>query len=213
MRQQTQQLRADIQQQQQDAELILQQADPLNITTDAIIVQDLDWNIRFWNKGAERMYGWRAEEACHPEVSLLMSPSPSPDLDMAKQIALEKGAWQGELKKWTKSGQELTVSIRWDLVRDKDGHPQSILCVETDITELKGIEQSLQTSQTLYESLVNSLPVNLYRIDLEGRVTFVNQVLQQSLGVPEDAVIGKTSGVADSRYELMAAMTGISFSF
>lgn len=193
IQQQTQQLRADIQQQQQDAELILQQADLLNITTDAIIVQDLDWNIRFWNKGAERMYGWRAEETCHPKVSLLMSPSHSPDLDMARQIALEKGAWQGELKKWTKSGQELTVSSRWDLVRDKDGHPQSILCVETDITELKGIEQSLQTSQTLYESLVNSLPVNLYRIDLEGRVTFVNQVLQQSLGVPEDAVIGKTS--------------------
>ena len=54
-------------------------------------------------------------------------------------------------------------------------------------------EIKLKENQMLYESLVDVLPHNLYRIDLEGRLTFVNKTLLKNLNIPLDELIGKIS--------------------
>ena len=64
----------------------------------------------------------------------------------------QQDAWQGELRKLTKSGKEVIVESRWTLVRDEAGHPTSILSVDTDITEKKQLEQQFLRAQRL-ESL------------------------------------------------------------
>ncbi|HEY9878748.1 MAG TPA: ATP-binding protein [Leptolyngbyaceae cyanobacterium] len=147
-----QQLKADIERQQRDAATIQEQAALLNIATDAIIVRDLDWNIRFWNTGAERIYGWSAQEACNQNAYALLNRVRTPELDEAGQVVLAQDTWQGVLKKLTKSGQERFVSSRWDLVRDDEGRPKAILSVDTDITEKKQLEEQLLRTQRL-ESL------------------------------------------------------------
>lgn len=67
------------------------------------------------------------------------------------------------------------------------------LVVLYDITERKMGEIKLKENQMLYESLVDVLPHNLYRIDLEGRLTFVNKTLLKNLNIPLDELIGKIS--------------------
>ncbi len=62
-----------------------------------------------------------------------------------------------------------------------------------DITERKQAEKALQESQALYKSLVDALPQNLYRIDLDGHLTFINQALEKNLQTPLQEVIGKTA--------------------
>ncbi len=65
--------------------------------------------------------------------------------------------------------------------------------VMVDITERKKAEEQLKESQALYESLVNILPQSIYRIDLDERLTFINETLRESLGLPLEQVIGKTA--------------------
>jgi PAS domain S-box-containing protein len=68
----------------------------LNQAQDAILVRDLGGGIRFWNRGAERLYGWRAEEVLGRPVSELLYGGDSSELDKAVETVVEKGEWRGK---------------------------------------------------------------------------------------------------------------------
>ena len=74
------------------------------------------------------------------------------ELEAGLKTTIEHGSWQGELEQITKTGTEITVQSRWTLMRDQSGKPQSILVVNTDITEKKQLEQQFYRAQRL-ESL------------------------------------------------------------
>ncbi len=131
---------------------IREQAMLLDISTDAILVRDLDNRIRFWNKGAERIYGWSAAEAIDRDANSLLYPDPSPAAAIAVETVLQQGEWQGELQKFTKTEQLVIAQSRWTLVRDEEGNPKEILIVDTDITQQKQLEAQFLRAQRL-ESL------------------------------------------------------------
>jgi two-component system, cell cycle sensor histidine kinase and response regulator CckA len=119
---------------------IREQAALLDIATDAILVRDLDSTILFWNKGAERLYGWQAEAAIGQKASSLLYSATSQQFQQAQAGLIEQGEWYGELEQVTKDGQVVTVASRWTLMRDNEGNPKSVLVVSTDITEKKRLE-------------------------------------------------------------------------
>jgi PAS domain S-box-containing protein len=133
---------------------IREQIAMLDVATDAIIVRNLtDFTIEFWNTGAETIYGWQAAEVIGLKTTLeIFQKDPTPVDISALELVLQKGAWQGELRKWTKAGKEVIVESRCSLVRDNAGNPKSILSVETDITAKKLLEQQFFRVQRL-ESL------------------------------------------------------------
>ncbi|MEH1899171.1 MAG: PAS domain S-box protein [Nostoc sp.] len=142
----------DISDRHQTQQKIREQAALLDITTDAMIVQDLHNQILFWNQGAEKMYGWQVQEAEGNNAWELLSQETSPLLSEALKTVLERGMWQGELRKFTKKGDELIIASRWTLMLNAAGLPKSILILDTDITEKKQLETQLLRSQRL-ESL------------------------------------------------------------
>ncbi len=138
---------------QQAAQRIYEQAALLDISTDAIYVRDLENKILFWNKGAERLYGWLAVEVLGCDAAELLHKSQ--DLQQFHEIQttlFQDGKWQGELQHVTKNGSDIIVESRWTLVRDEGGHPKSILTVSTDITQKKQLEAQFLRAQRL-ESL------------------------------------------------------------
>lgn len=74
-----------------------------------------------------------------------------------------------------------------------DGQASKLLLTLSDITERRKTERSLKYSQALYHSLVESLPLSVYRVDIEGELTFANKSFLQTMQVPHDTVIGKTA--------------------
>ncbi|MBD2448298.1 response regulator [Nostoc sp. FACHB-152] len=139
----------DISERQQAEEKIREQAALLDIATDAICVRDLENKILFWNKGAEKLYGWQTQEAWGKDASKLLFDESCPEFEAAWLNVIRKGQWQGELTKRTKTGKEVLVASRWSLVCDSQGRPQSILTVDTDITEKKRLEAQLFRAQRL----------------------------------------------------------------
>ncbi|MBW4418167.1 MAG: PAS domain S-box protein [Myxacorys californica WJT36-NPBG1] len=131
---------------------IREQATLIDVATNAIYVCNLDYQLTFWNKGAERLYGWTGEEALHQDVTQFLHRSSSQALDLAHTTVFQQGEWQGELSKVTKSGKSVITESRWTLVRNEAEHPVSILMVDTDITEKKDLEAQFLRTQRL-ESL------------------------------------------------------------
>jgi PAS domain S-box-containing protein len=140
----------DITERKQAEQKIHEQAALLNITTDAILVRDLDNQIQFWSKGAEHLYGWKAQEAIGKNANhLLYRLETSSPLETNQETLTEYGSWQGELYQVTQQGKEIIVSSRWTLMRDADGRPKSILIVNTDITEKKQLEAQFLRAQRM----------------------------------------------------------------
>ncbi|QSJ18036.1 PAS domain S-box protein [Nostoc sp. UHCC 0702] len=142
----------DITDRKQAEQKITEQAALIDITTDAILLRNFQSQILFWNKGAERLFGWQAEEVIGENGLVIFFKETCPLLETAFKAVTESGSWQGELHKLTKSGKEIIVESRWTLMRDAAGEPQSILIVDTDITQKKQLEEQFFRGQRL-ESL------------------------------------------------------------
>ncbi|MGB6295686.1 MAG: PAS domain S-box protein [Rivularia sp. (in: cyanobacteria)] len=154
---------SDITRRKEAEDKIAEQAKLLDITTDAILVKDLEETILYCNRSAEQIYGWTKEELIGKTANELLYQEISPELEEALGKVVETGSWQGELHKVTKTGKNIIVASRWTLVGDEAGNPKSILTVDTDITEKKQLEnQSLRTQRleslgTLASGIVHDL--------------------------------------------------------
>ena len=142
----------DITGRKQAEEKIREQAALLDIATDAILVIDLHRKVLFWNQGAEHIYGWHAQEVLGKDLQDLFNNKNSLALETSLAAVIVSGSWQGEMTKLTKSGQQIVLASRWTLMYDGAGQPKSILCVDTDITEKKQLEEQFFRAQRL-ESL------------------------------------------------------------
>ncbi|MEH1891202.1 MAG: PAS domain S-box protein [Nostoc sp.] len=142
-------LTRDITQQKQAEQKIREQAALLDVSTDAILLRNIHNEILFWNKGAERLYGWKAEEVVGKDVLQLLDKEISPQVEDAYLRVMNTGEWRGELHQLTREGKVIIVESRWTLIRDDNGQPKSILSVNTQITEQKQLEAQLLRSQRL----------------------------------------------------------------
>jgi PAS domain S-box-containing protein len=130
----------DISKSKHAGDRLREQASLLDKARDAILVRNLDHGITYWNKSAEQLYGWTAEEAIGRKATELLYR----DLDAyekAVETVVRQGEWRGEIQQINRDGVPILIEARWTLVRDADGRPKSILAINTDITEKKRLEQ------------------------------------------------------------------------
>ena len=141
---------------------IRHQASLLDKAQDAILVRDLDHRIIFWNKSAERLYGWSQLQALGQSIETLLYEDPT-HFRHATQTVLEQGEWTGEIVQRHRDGSTIEVEGRWTLVRGDDGQPQSILAINTDIRQRKASEREIQRL-AFYDALTG-LPNRMLLMD------------------------------------------------
>ncbi|HEX6625463.1 MAG TPA: response regulator, partial [Pyrinomonadaceae bacterium] len=145
-------IRYDITERKRAESRIREQAALLDKARDAIVVRDTrDNKILYWNKGAERLYGWTEGEAVGRTAGelQLLNESNAAQFERANQSVMKTGEWAGELRQRTKGGVEIIVESRWTLLREDGGEPRSILVINTDVTERKKVEAQLLRAQRM----------------------------------------------------------------
>jgi PAS domain S-box-containing protein len=152
-------IRHDITQRKLGEERIAEQAALLDEARDAILVRNLDETIVYWNKGAELLYGWTADEAIGQNAQELLFREIPPQFEEAQRIVAETGHWTGDLNQVKKDGRAIIVSGSWTLVRDESGTPYQKLVVNTDVTDKKRLQANLERFAQL--SLVGELAAGL----------------------------------------------------
>ncbi len=130
-------------------ERIRQQASLLDKTQDAILVCDLNFQILYWNKSAERIYGFTAEESFGRLVSDMLCGGDGLYLRQAKESLSAHDEWNIETRHQRRDGEPITIESRWTLVRDDKGEPDYYLIALTDITEQKRTEDHLLRAQRM----------------------------------------------------------------
>ena len=132
------------------------QAELLDLAHDAILVRDSDDIIRYWNRGAEKTYGWTKEEAVGEKSHDLLQPQLPRSFEDSIASTLATGQWEGELRHITRDGLPIVVASRWTVRKNLDGEPVEFLEINRDITErMKMVEEREHLIAGLQNALAN----------------------------------------------------------
>jgi PAS domain S-box-containing protein len=121
----------------------------LDLANDAVLVLDLEGNIRFWNRGAERLYGWTREEALGKNSHALLRTQFPVSVQQILNEVRARGEWRGEIHNVTRDGYAVMVATRWTPRIGPDGHISGTFEINRDITEERRRQEHIRTAERL----------------------------------------------------------------
>jgi PAS domain S-box-containing protein len=165
---------------------------------DGIISKDLNGIVTTWNKGAERIFGYSAEEIIGKPISLIAAPDRPDEMpDILARIKKGERIDHYETLRRTKSGAIIDISLTVSPVYDAAGQIAGASKIVRDITERKKAEERLRLSEAQARQARDWLQTTLASIgdaviatDAQGRVTLINDVAQSLTGWTEEKAAG-----------------------
>jgi PAS domain S-box-containing protein len=170
----------DITDVKKNRDALLRQAQLLDQAYEAIVVRDESDRIIYWNRGAERVYGWTSKEAQgHVSHDLLSTIFPQ-QLEQIRTTLVTAGHWQGELIHTNGHGDKITVLSHW--VRESGEYAAYVLETNFDLTERNralALEKANQLKSEFLASVSHELRSPLHTI-----IGF-SELLSEQLGATE----------------------------
>ncbi|WP_245502460.1 PAS domain-containing sensor histidine kinase [Bradyrhizobium betae] len=141
------------------------QARLLNLSHDMIFVRDRGGVITFWNKTAEQVYGWSADDALGQLADELLQTQYPDRREIIESGLLDTGRWEGRVRQRTKDGAALTVDARWALQHDRLGKPVGVLETHTDVTDRVAAHSALVQSEQRYRRMFDASRIGVVEED------------------------------------------------
>jgi PAS domain S-box-containing protein len=145
-------------------------------SSDSILSIDLDGVIRSWNRGAERIFGYSAEETIGRPVTILIPPGRlDEEPEILARVRLGDTVDHYETVRQRKDGTLVDISLTVSPVRDAAGRIVGASKISRDISDRKRAEERLRDSERRLHDLLEGIPAAIYTTDAEGRITYFNQ--------------------------------------
>jgi PAS domain S-box-containing protein len=152
-------------------------------SADAIISMDLTGVVTSWNAAAERIFGYRAEEAIGQAITFIIPPDRHhEDADVLRRIRLDQQAAHFETVRLTKHRGPLHVALTISPIRDLDGTIVGASKISRDITERKLAEEALRQSEATTLALIDSAAEGILVVDEQGRIVGANRQVEKMFG-------------------------------
>ncbi len=171
-------------------------------SNDAITGMTLAGVIISWNRGAERTYGYSAEEVVGKPVFLLVPPERPDDLQrILERVGRGEQVGHYEAVRIRKDGRRIDVFVTISPVKDITGRIVGASTIARDITELKKAESTQRLAAAVFANTTEGIVVT----DEKGTIQSVNEAFVQITGYGEAEALGKTprilkSGLQDAAF-------------
>ena len=143
---------------------------------DAIVSKDVEGRITSWNGGAERLFGYTAEEAVGQHISMLL---PEERLDEGPEILARIRAGEHvdtyETVRRRKDGTDVEITLTVSPLTDSDGRVVGASKIARAFTQERKAERQLREAEAYYRRLTDLLPIGIYTCDARGAITYYNQ--------------------------------------
>ncbi|OEC86926.1 MULTISPECIES: PAS domain S-box protein [Methanobacterium] len=160
-------------------------------SNDAIITKDLDGVIISYNKGAERLYGYTAQEVKGKNIAMLTPPHLKKEVKhFIEQIKNGKRVFHYETKRVSKDGMEIDISLTLSPIIDQFGKLSGISTIARDISESKKAEEKIELASKYNRSLIEASLDPLVTIGPDGKITDVNSSTESVTGYSRKELIG-----------------------
>jgi len=156
--------------------------------SEAVISTDLNYKIRTWNKAAEAIYGFKADEVIGKKTTdVFKTIIPESTISQAARGLLETGVSRGEAIQYKKNGEPVNVLFSVSLLKDKEGTPTAVVAVNRDITRRKKNEESLAKQA----ALIDLSPDGIIVRRLDGTITFWSHGAENLYGWTKNEAINQ----------------------
>jgi PAS domain S-box-containing protein len=150
---------------------------------DAIISKDLDGVITTWNRGAQRIFGYTAEQAVGRPVTMLIPPNRlDEEPEILGRIRRGERIDHYETMRRRKDGTLVDISLTVSPILDARGNIVGASKIARDITERKRLDALFRASERRSQELLSAIPAAIYTTDAEGKVTYYNQAAADLAG-------------------------------
>ena len=166
------------------------QSDIIDHIHDSVIVMDLSGFITAWNKGAEHLFGYNAEEAVGQNI-LFLYAGEDEDEDLPFNSVLTDSGREMTVRRRKKSGELFWASITLSVIHDEDGQTTGIVGYLVDITDRLKAETELRLHARIFERSTEAIIVT----EPDFRVISVNRAFIEMTGYGVDEILGKIPGV------------------
>jgi len=174
----------DVTQQKKSYEERARLAAIVESTTDAIIGKSVEGTITTWNKGAEHIFGYKADEIIGRNVSILIPPEMrAEELAILEKMANGARVEGYETRRIRKDGTVIDVSVTVSPTRDAQGRIVGASKIARDISAQK---QASQYARSLIEASMDPFVT----ISPAGKITDVNEATVKVTGMPRDQLVG-----------------------
>ena len=159
---------------------------------DAIVSKDLNGIIRSWNKGAERVFGYSAEEMVGNPILILIPEDRHAEEELIlERIRSGQRVEHFETIRVCKDGRHINVSLTISPIKNDRGEIVGASKIARDITGSKEAEERLRRALEFDETVMLSMGEGLFTLDNEGRVTFMNPAAQRLFGWTLTEMLGR----------------------
>ena len=182
----------DVTEQKRIGEKIRYQSTLLENVSDALIATDIHYNIQFWNKSAELLYGWTSSEVIgKPLESFIINDYLGSSLDIILRKILQERYWKGEITQNHRDGTRIPIISTVSVVKDDTNQTVGFIALNRDITERKQAERMLKESEKKYRSTLNASPDGIVLTDIKGIITDISDIAVELLGADlRDELVG-----------------------
>lgn len=159
----------------------------------AIYMLDEAGRVAIWNKGAERIKGWKEEDVLGQSASVfyphddVAKGKPEADLDRART----EGRFREESWRLRKDGSEFLADVTITPLYDEDGRLRGFGKVVRDITDEKAAERAIETREAQLKSILATVPDAMVVIDAQGTMLSFSHAAQKMFGYTESEVLGR----------------------
>ncbi|TFH06032.1 MAG: PAS domain S-box protein, partial [Methanosarcina sp.] len=169
-------------------------ANAVESSDDAILTRSLDGIITSWNRGAEQIYGYFAEEILGKNISILEPENLKGEIkQFDERIKQGERIRHHETLRLKKDSTIIDISITLSPVFDASGKLVAISTVSRDITERKRAEEALIRSENKFRTLAENSPDLIARFDRQTIHLYANHAYLELYGHSQEEIIGKTN--------------------
>jgi two-component system KDP operon response regulator KdpE len=172
--------------------LLAERAQLIEYAPDAIIATDKDLVITYWNKTAEDIYGWTADEVLGRTTKDVLKTAVSEErLAAAQRVMLEAGEFRGVSVQRRRDGSAFDVELIGRPSLGDNGSVRGFVLATRDISERKHAEHALQQAEARVRGILEAIPDMMFTLDAQG--TFLSFKPAKDLAplVPPEEFVGK----------------------
>ena len=153
---------------------------------DSVISMDLGGYITSWNKGAERLFGYTAEEAINRHILFLYADETEEDSLLFNDF-LDHGSREMQVRRRKKNGDVFWASLTLSVLRDKDGVPSSLVGYMMDISDRLEAEEKVRLHAKIFEFNSEAVVIT----DAQQHIVSANKAFTDMTGYSAADIIGQ----------------------